>query len=493
MNGDGISDSGTSTDLVRLKVFGRHFVFHPQTLRHMELDGPTCHRLGPPAVGRTAALELADLFVPAGVEVARAVPEGAGNPFFRNLILQVCHACNLRCRYCNADFGRYGGDFRTMSARSAQKAVDFLFDTSRSNRLAVTYFGGEPLLNLETVLSSARHARARAVEEGRDVELHLVTNGVLLTPRTLFRLDALDFSLTVSLDGTPACHDACRPFPDGRGSYRTIARALEIAGELPIGRRTTVRGTFTRPSAAFFPQVRSLVESGFSKNIAYEPVFLPRLHPLALRWRDLPAVKRAYGELARYYVARWRDGTPFCLWDFDDAILQLARAKPRRARCGAGVTTLAVTAEEELYACHMSTGLAGAKLGNLQQGLIASIDKPWRERYLQGRSGCSHCWLRGVCGGGCNTHALFYNRSLSRPYRLECALIAHRYRLAFWILSEIPDLKPLIALDDRGGGRDAGHLLQSPLWFLLEQGSPAGVDHPPHEEDRAAGMIADQK
>jgi len=492
VNGDGIGDGDTLADLVRVKVLGRHFVFHPQTLRHMELDGSTWRRLGAPATDRGVPPGLADLFVP-GEALPRPVPEASGDPFFRNLILQVCHACNLRCRYCNADFGRYGGDFRTMSARSAQKAVDFLFDTSRSKTLAVTYFGGEPLLNLETVLSSARYARARAAAEDRDVALHLVTNGVLLTPQTLFRLDALDFSLTVSLDGTPACHDACRPFPDGRGSYRIIARALEIAGELPIGRRTTVRGTFTRPSAAFFPQVRCLVERGFSKNIAYEPVFLPRLHPLALRWQDLPAVKRAYDELARYYVACWREGTPFCLWDFDDAIIQLARARPRRARCGAGVTTLAATAEEELYACHMSTGLPGAKLGNLQQGLIASIDKPWHERYLQGRSGCSHCWLRGVCGGGCNTHALFYNRSLSRPYRLECDLIVHRYRLALWILSEIPDLKRLIAPDDREDGHDAGHLLPSPLWYLLEKGSPAGIDHPSHEQNRPARMVADQE
>jgi uncharacterized protein len=436
--------------------------------------------------------ELADLLLP-GVSMPRQVPEAAGAPLFRNLILQVCHACNLRCRYCNADFGRYGGDFRTMSARTARKAIDFLFDTSRSKTLAVTYFGGEPLLNLETVLSSAHHARARAVAEGRYVALHLVTNGVLLTPQTLFRLDALDFSLTVSVDGTPECHDACRPFPDGRGSYRTIARALEIAGELPIGRRITVRGTFTRRSAEFYPQARCLVESGFSKNIAYEPVFLHRSHPLALRWQDLPAVRRAYDAIARYYVASWRDGAPFCLWDFDDAIIQLVQARPRRSRCGSGVTTLAVTAEEELYACHMSTGLAGAKLGNLEQGLTASLGRPWRESYRQGRAGCASCWLRGLCGGGCNTHALFYNGSIGHPYRLECALIAHRYRLALWMLSELPDLKRLLTLEDREDGRDTGHLLQSPLWYLLEKGSNAGIDHPPHEKDGPAGMVADQE
>ncbi|MCF7973610.1 MAG: SPASM domain-containing protein [Phycisphaerae bacterium] len=464
MSSDG--KSGTGTALKRLRVLGRYYVYNPVTARHAELQrGQWCEvgammQGGKPITEKIKALpELAPIF-----EKPQDMSGAKSTPVFKNLILQVSNTCNLRCLYCSADFGRYGGDFRNMSACTAEQAIDFLFHTSPSNELAITYFGGEPLLNLETVLSSARHARRKAAEQGRSLSLHLVTNGVLLSAPTLLQLDEQAFSLTVSMDGPETCHDRYRPFADSSGSLQAIRRCLEIAGHLPIGARITLRGTFTRQSAAFLSNIRFLVESGFSRNIAYEPVFLPAVHPLALRWRDLSAVKRAYADLARYYVGQWRRGKPFCLWDFDDAIIRLARAKPRLSRCGAGITTLAVTAERDIYACHMSTGLEDAKLGNLEQGLIENLQRPWREKYFNGRTGCVHCWLRALCGGGCSTHALFYNHCLGHPYRLECELIEQRYRLALWILSEIPELKKKLSSQDAAETIDTGHLLPSPLW-----------------------------
>ena len=290
-----------------------------------------------------------------------------------------------------------------------------------------------------------------------------MTNGVDLLPANLMRLDELGFSLTVSMDGPRECHDRSRPFPDGRGSHGTIARNLEAAGRMSIGRRITVRGTFTRESAAFFPNVRYLARRRFSNNIAYEPVFLPTSDPLALRWRDLLKVKAAYRDLARLYVEMWRRGKPFCLWDFDAAIVQLVRARPRRSRCGAGTATLAVTAEGDLYACHLSTGMEEARLGNLDGGVDGKRGGPWFDRILRGRTGCARCWLRALCGGGCNTHAILCNRSLDVPYRLECRFIEERYRLAFWMLSEVLELREAASAGREGGDSDRGQLL-TPLW-----------------------------
>jgi uncharacterized protein len=447
-----------ASEIKLLNVIGRHYVYNVKTARWAEIDGrawrgPGRFREAPEEIpGLAPVLESPPDTTKPGEDLAP-----------KNLILQISHACNLRCRYCSADFGRYGGRFRSMSPQTAARAVDFLFEASGSPDLAITYFGGEPLLNLEAVLSSARHALGRAQREGKSVSLHLVTNGVELQPQTLMRLDEMGFSLTVSMDGPKGCHDRCRPFPDGKGSHGTIARRLEIAGQMPIGSRVTVRGTFTRESAAFFPNVRYLARRRFSNNIAYEPVFLPPADPLALRWRDLPDIREAYRELARFYVDRWRHGDPFCLWDFDDAIMQLVRAEPRRSRCGAGVATLAVTAEGDLYACHMSTGMAEARIGNLEGGLDEKLRKPWVERFSNGRAGCADCWLRALCGGGCSTHAILYNKRLDSPYRLECRLIEYRYRLAFWMLSEVPELRERVSARQAGAHSDRGHLL-APLW-----------------------------
>lgn len=407
---------------------------------------------------------------------AQAAPDAPDAPALRSLILQVSHRCNLRCRYCGAGYGSYGTSSRDMGLPVAKQAIDLLFGSGEP-ALAVTYFGGEPLLNLGTVIPSARLLRERAAAERRDLSLHLVTNGVLLRADTLMLLDELGFSLTVSLDGAPGVHDRVRPGAGGGGSWRQTAEALELAGRMPIGQRITVRGTFTRETAAFGPNVRFLVERRFSRNIAYEPVFLPRAHPLALRWKDLPHIRKAYDGLARHYVSRWKQGDPFCLWDLDEAVTWMALQRPRKSRCGAGVTTAAVTAEGEIYACHMSTGMPAAWLGTLDGGIDPERQRPWREKFLYGRAGCEGCRFRSLCGDGCNAHALSYNRTLSRPYRLECRMIEHRCRVASKILAELPELGRAIREDaGRGGGEpEPGHAL-APLWSYcspFDPGAPA--------------------
>ena len=392
----------------------------------------------------------------------------------KNIILQVSHACNLRCSYCGVDYGRYGKTFRYMSLATARKAVDFLFKMTKSSRLAITYFGGEPLLNTKVVLDSAHYALQRAQALKKSLLLHLVTNGVLLTNDMLIQLDKLGFSLTISLDGPPARHNGLRRLPDGKGSYHQTATAIERAASLPIGNRITLRGTYARPTVSFSSAVKFLVEKGFSKNISYEPVFLPRSHSLSLRWQDLPRVKKAYTDLARFYVQNIRKDRPFCFWDFDDALIQLSLGRPRKAHCGAGVTTVAITAEGDLYGCHMSTGMKEAWLGTLQDGILKARQSPWLQIYENGRPGCKGCWLKMHCGGGCNTHALLYEGSIKRPYRYECEINQWLYRMAMGILSECPGLKDLISnYFPPGEQRDLGHVTV-PLWWLMENPTARG-------------------
>jgi hypothetical protein len=128
-----------------------------------------------------------------------------------------------------------------------------------------------------------------------------------------------------------------------------------------------------RKTAAFFPNIRFLVVKGFSRNIAYEPVFPSISHPLVRRWQDLPAVKQAYIELARYYIRQWRQKIP----------------------------------EGE----------------NSPRPLLTA--------------GLMRRWLKHT--------RTFLQPSLYNPFKLECNLIEHRYRLAFWILSQIPRLRALLA------------------------------------------------
>lgn len=79
------------------------------------------------------------------------------------MCLHMAHDCNLRCRYCFADTGAYGGPRGLMSLETAKAALDFLMKASRHRtHVEVDFFGGEPLLNFEVCKEAARYGRALA-------------------------------------------------------------------------------------------------------------------------------------------------------------------------------------------------------------------------------------------------------------------------------------------------------------------------------------------
>lgn len=74
--------------------------------------------------------------------------------YMGNLILQVTQQCNLRCKYC-AYSGNYYNRSHTsnrMDFETAKKAIDFYLKRSeKADQLALSFYGGEPLLEFELI------------------------------------------------------------------------------------------------------------------------------------------------------------------------------------------------------------------------------------------------------------------------------------------------------------------------------------------------------
>ena len=70
--------------------------------------------------------------------------------------LCLTHNCNLRCTYC------YAGEKldRRMSLDTARRAVNFLAENSDGS-CAITFFGGEPMLEFPLVRQTVSCSRER--------------------------------------------------------------------------------------------------------------------------------------------------------------------------------------------------------------------------------------------------------------------------------------------------------------------------------------------
>jgi uncharacterized protein len=186
--------------------------------------------------------------------------------------------CNFACDYCfQGDHGDHNAHAHKMSLETAAHVVAHAarqMDAVRPERLSVTFFGGEPLLNLPVVYYLAEHIHAAATARGVRLTLSIITNGLLLTPDVVDRL--LPYGLggvKVTLDGDKAAHDHMRPLRGGQGTFdRIVANLRAIAGKCTI----SIGGNFDANNADSFPALLDfLAKQEFASQIAkvsFKPV-----------------------------------------------------------------------------------------------------------------------------------------------------------------------------------------------------------------------------
>ena len=125
----------------------------------------------------------------------------------KNITLVLTHQCNLDCVYCY----EHHKNSCTMSAELAKEIVDReLTMNDGVEMVEFDFFGGEPLLEFETVREVVEYTTAR--EYDKDYIFFITTNGVLLDEEMKEWLkahtDALQIGLT--LDGTREMHNENR-------------------------------------------------------------------------------------------------------------------------------------------------------------------------------------------------------------------------------------------------------------------------------------------
>ncbi|MDI6870968.1 MAG: thioether cross-link-forming SCIFF peptide maturase [Bacillota bacterium] len=358
-------------------------------------------------------------------------------PALKALCLHVAHDCNLRCAYCFAGEGGFGGERGLMSAEVGRRALDFLIERSgRRRRLAVDFFGGEPLLNFGAVKELIAYARRRGGEAGKEFAFTLTTNGVALRGEALEYLASSDLNVVLSLDGRPEVHDRWRRRPRGEGSHAAVLANCRDFVARRGGTNYYVRGTFTRQNLDFSADVAYLLAAGF-RSLSLEPVVASE-GEWALAEEDLPRLFDEYDRLAGLYLAEHRAGRPFTFYHFNLALFDAPCLARRLSGCGAGHEYLAVTPSGDLYPCHQFVGRERFRMGNVLSGdLNEELMAQFRSANVLTKPACRECWARFHCSGGCQANHHLFTGSLEEPYALGCALQRKRIECALAVQAEL--------------------------------------------------------
>lgn len=210
-------------------------------------------------------------------------PESSERRLARTVTFAVTDACSLRCTYCYQGIKAH----HVMSFETARKFTDMLLrgdspyiNPGNSPGIVIEFIGGEPLLEIELVdritdyfigeMIRLRHPWATRFR------LSICSNGTeYFNPKVQAylkkHLNHLSFS--ISIDGCKELHDACRVFPDGRGSYDTAIAGVEHFTKV-LGGVMGSKMTLAPQNVGYtFRAVKNLIDLGYTEinmNCVYE-------------------------------------------------------------------------------------------------------------------------------------------------------------------------------------------------------------------------------
>lgn len=147
--------------------------------------------------------------------------------------LEITQDCNLRCSYCpyqehveeSRNFAR-----KDMPFEIAKESIHFLKQHSMDkDRVAIGFYGGEPLLRFPFLEKCVRYARE--ILNKKEIIFTITTNATLMTPEIAGFLLKEGFSVVVSIDGPEIYHDRYRQAKDGSGSFDRTLKGLKTLAE----------------------------------------------------------------------------------------------------------------------------------------------------------------------------------------------------------------------------------------------------------------------
>lgn len=162
-----------------------------------------------------------------------------------DLTINVTKACNFRCSYCYEDF-------KDLNMSYKEKEIIFKFikskiENSNIKTINISWFGGEPLLNKEFIISFMKDLKFFCENNNLNLIGSITTNGYLLnleTFKSLINHNVIGYQITI--DGDNKNHDSQRKLKNGNGTYEKILDNLNNILNTDYNSQIVIRTNLTK-------------------------------------------------------------------------------------------------------------------------------------------------------------------------------------------------------------------------------------------------------
>ncbi len=313
--------------------------------------------------------------------------------FVLNAWLHLTDRCNLRCSYCYLPHVK-----EDMSSETGRASIDAVFRSAQLNgfkKVKLKYAGGESLLRYPLILELHSCAEKLAEEHGISLEEVVLSNGTLLTEDMVKTLKSLGIRLMISMDGMGHYHDSQRPYAGGRGSFKDVSDAVDLA--LSVGLIPNISVTVSGRTAEGLPDIMEWIlerELPFSLNFYRENDLSTSQQDLQLdEQKIINGMKAAFKVIENNLPRR----------GFLGGIIDRANlSAPHTHTCGVGENYLVFDQNGQVAKCQMHirkpvTNIHVADpLALIRADQIGIQNLPVMEK-----EGCKDCEWKHWCTGGC--------------------------------------------------------------------------------------------
>jgi uncharacterized protein len=290
--------------------------------------------------------------------------------------------CNLSCGYCF--YFNYKRQFarRDMDEGTATAAMDFLAKRAEregANAIHVAWFGAEPTLRMPFIEWFMETARRRHPKYKWSTSI--TTNGVLLASERFAERFRIFTRVILSVDGVGEWHDMYRRFPDGRGSWEYVERA--IRNLLRLGVPFTVRMTLAPENVAgAYEGVKALVEMGV------RDIFTGVVEEDVWDEESLWELRRQYQLIADYLIGRLLEGVPVRWGQFAQGADLVFRDEPRgeHEHCGQLGGSTGIYVDGSIYTCHRAVGIPQLRVGDVFSGVPPEVEGRYARMWSRSRA-----------------------------------------------------------------------------------------------------------
>ena len=274
------------------------------------------------------------------------------------LTILPTRGCNFGCIYC------YEQDRPNiaMSEQTEDAIVRFVKSNSNLKRLSVVWYGGEPLLNFDSIVRLTKKFQQLGIEYSAKI----VSNGYLLTKDKAEKMKGLSIrNIQITFDGSEQIHNQRRALLGGQATYRTIMEnlkyLLEVNKEITVDIRTNIDRRNKDDYNTFYRSFKSEINDS---RVTMYPGFVSDL-------LSSECVSPEHNISEGGYKAQ------FVLDIFDKYGIEIKSFLPkyRRHSCVASkYFAFVIGPEGEIYKCWRMVGNAKETIGNVNDGTFDMVN-----------------------------------------------------------------------------------------------------------------------